>query len=237
MMFTTTTTYHGAKPYAWSYSKLKNWRVCPKRHRHYDVLPKGHPEKIVEPESEQLAYGNDVHKAMAMRIEKGVPLPVPYASFEKYALALLKNPGQILVEQKVAIRRDYSACGYFADGVWFRSVADAIKIVGDVGLIVDWKTGKVDEQSEQLLLCAACVFAAYPQVHTIRSKFVWLQFDAETVVDITRADMPKLWAHLMPELQMLEQATTNEIFPPKPGYLCKNWCAVKSCQYNGKGNS
>jgi hypothetical protein len=55
-----------------------------------------------------------------------------------------------------------------------------VKIAGPVALIVDWKTGKVLENSEQLALMAQCVFAHFPQVMKVRSEFVWLQFDATT---------------------------------------------------------
>jgi spore coat polysaccharide biosynthesis protein SpsF (cytidylyltransferase family) len=50
-------TRHGPKPFAWSYSKLKNYEVCPKRHWHVDVK-----KDFKEAESEALKQGNLVHK-------------------------------------------------------------------------------------------------------------------------------------------------------------------------------
>lgn len=97
-------------------------------------------------------------------------------------------------------------------------------------------TGKINEDSEQLALMAQCVFSKFPQVQVVRTKYVWLGSYAETVCDFTRADMPKLWNHLWPELGVYEQAWNNQMFPPKPGGLCKRYCPVTSCQYHGKGS-
>jgi hypothetical protein len=73
----TTTRYSPAtpKPFAWSYSKLKNFEACPKRHYHIDVVPRGHPDKIVEEQSEQLRYGDTIHKILDQYIGQGTPLP------------------------------------------------------------------------------------------------------------------------------------------------------------------
>jgi len=68
---TTTTRYKpaGPKPFAWSYSKLKNFEVCPKRHYNVDVI-----KSFKEEEGEALVWGNMVHKALADRcvVGKGV---------------------------------------------------------------------------------------------------------------------------------------------------------------------
>ena len=55
------------KPFSWSWSKLKNFRTCPKRHYHVDIA-----KDFKEDDSEDLLWGNEVHEALAKRIGKGM---------------------------------------------------------------------------------------------------------------------------------------------------------------------
>jgi len=219
------------KPFTWSYSRLKNWRVCPKRHWEIDV-----EKNYKEPESEQLTWGNAVHDALAARCDpkKQTPLPAAMAPYEHWAEKCLRGGGEVMVEQNLALTANFTSCGYFDKDVWFRAKGDLIKIVGDVGLIVDWKTGKILEDSEQLALTAACVFALRPEVKAVRSSFIWLKEDAETSETFLRSDMPNVWRRMWPEITALKEAYDNTNYPAKPGNLCRAWCAVKACPHNGR---
>ena len=69
------------KPFAWSYSKLKNFEVCPKRHYNVDVI-----KAFKEEEGEALQWGNAVHKALADRCgPRASPLPHTMKGYEKWA--------------------------------------------------------------------------------------------------------------------------------------------------------
>lgn len=54
--------------FSFSWTRLKNWRACPKRHDHLEVA-----KDIKGPMTEALTWGDQFHKAMAARIEKGTP--------------------------------------------------------------------------------------------------------------------------------------------------------------------
>jgi hypothetical protein len=216
------------KPFTWSYSKLKNFETCPKRHFHIDV-----ERTVKEADSEQLKWGNAVHSAAAKHLGSGVSLPTGFDVLRPYCERLVTTPGNILVEQKLALNRDFGATTYFAPDVWFRAVGDVIKIQGSVALTLDWKTGKIVEDSVQLALTAACIFAQYPEVQKIRSAFIWLKESAETEEDFVRADMPNLWRALWPRIEALERAYTLTEYPAKPGFLCRKWCPIKRCPHNG----
>lgn len=225
------TTRLGPRPFTWSYSRLKNFEACPKKHYEVDII-----KRVTEAESEQLRWGNRVHDAFAKRLgEQRAALPKGMERFEHWADKLVTPPGNIFVENKLALTRDFAACGFFDDGVWFRAVGDAIKINGSVALIVDWKTGKIVEDSVQLALSAACVFAKYPEVKKVRSRFVWLKENAKTDQDFVPEDMPGLWKALWPRIEALEHAHNTTSYPALPGGLCRNWCPVRSCPHNGGG--
>jgi hypothetical protein len=224
-----TTVRNKEKPFSWSYSKLKNFETCPKRHWHVDVA-----RDVKEPEGEALMWGNVVHKALADRVEHGTPLPKTMSEYESWASRILTGQGKILVEQKLAINKEFGPESWFSDSAWYRGIGDVIKVVGPVALIVDYKTGKIIEDGSQLALMAACVFAHHPEVQKVRSEFIWLKEDANTRADFTREGMVKVWRDMWPRIESLEYAHKTVSFPPKPGSLCKRWCPVNVCPHHGE---
>jgi hypothetical protein len=230
------TTSMGPKPFTWSYSKLKNFEACPKKHYEIDLRPKNDPLKVKEEESDQLLWGNIVHKGFEDRLgPKKVPLPESMKIYEPWAQRVEEGPGDIHVEVKLALTKQFGTCGYFAPDVWFRAKGDVIKVHGRVARIIDWKTGKIVEDSCQLALSAACTFAMFPEVQKIRSTFAWLGQNAKTDEDFTRDDMPGLWRGLWPRIQALEHAHNTTTYQAKPGGLCRSWCPVTSCPHHGVG--
>ena len=175
---------------------------------------------------------------MAARMVEGTPLPGLMADYEKWAVRAEAGKGDpgvtILAEQQLAIRRDFSPTAWFSPTTWYRAVADVLKLAGNVALLVDWKTGKITEDPIQLALAAACVFSHYPEVQKIRTEFIWLQFDANTTMNVSRDQMPDLWNKLLPELDDLEFETNQHIGVPRRSGLCRSYCSVKSCEFNGK---
>lgn len=224
-----TTTGRKPKPFAWSYSKLKNYETCPKRSWHID-----HAKDIKEEESEQLLYGNTLHKVLAEAISGKAPLPGHFKHLQPWVDKITASGnGTILVEQQLAITKDFGPTDWFGKDAWYRGIADVIKIVGPVAAVLDWKTGKILEDGVQLALMAACVFAHHPEIQKIRTEFIWLKEDAVTRADFSRDDMAKVWAGVLPRVQSLEDAIKGANFPPKPGYLCRKWCPITHCPHNG----
>lgn len=218
------------KKFSFSYSKLKNWRTCPKRYYLIDIL-----RKYKEPEGPALKWGNDVHKAFAARIGAGKAFPEDMAEFEEAAARLCSVKGEIMVEQQLAIREDLSPCEWFAKDAWFRSIADFLAVNGAVALAIDYKTGKIVEDSEQLALMAECVFSHYPAVQAVRTEFWWLKDDAATTNNYYRNNRKETWSRVFPEVTTLKQAHDTLDFPAKPSGLCRKHCVVTECPFHGVG--
>ncbi len=227
-----TTTGRGPKPFAWSYSKLKNFESCPKRHFHYDIQ-----KDVKEDESDQLVWGNLVHKSAHELLSKGKPLPAGMTALGGWCARIQSvQNSKILVEQKFAITKDFGPCEWFASDAWFRGIGDVVQLIGNVALIIDWKTGKILEDSHQLALNAACVFAHFPEVQKVRSEFVWLKEGpgVSSRADFARSDMPDMWRQMWPRIESLKIAHDTGSYPAKPGRLCRNWCGVKACPHWGE---
>lgn len=233
-----------AKEWSWSYSKKKNYDTCPKRHYEVDIL-----KNFVE-DSEQLTEGNAVHKAMAAACIHGAgipfvgsgrdkvtaaPLPEPMSYLQKWVDVVVRSSGELKVEEKYAITRDFQKTAYFAPNVWYRGICDVLKLNGNTATALDWKTGKVVHNSVQLMLMATCIMVHYPQIETVKTRFIWLRDDCSTPDVWHKATIMKEWTSLLPEVAAMEQAAKLLSYPPKPSKLCRRWCPVTSCEYHGKG--
>ena len=220
------------KPFAWSYSHLKNYRTCPKRYYHTQVAKGG--DKVTEKKTEALSWGDDVHKSLFEYIAKGTPLPVGMRQYQRIADKIKAAPGEPLTETQLAINAALQPVDWFAHDTWCRSIIDVGKIKPPHALILDWKTGKRTPDDLQLKIMGLVLFAYMPELTTIEVAFVWLrESGAVDSVTMNRDDIAEEWAEIMPLVERLRKAKENAEFPPLPGRLCKNYCPVKSCPYNG----
>lgn len=219
------------KEFAWSFSKLKNFETCPLRHEQVD-LKKTFTEKQ-DPDG-PLAWGNRVHTSMADALGKNVPLPAEMVDYQKWIDRVRAGPGQLLIEQKYAITREFKPTQYFAPNVWYRGIGDVVRIDEPVALILDWKTGKIKVDSVQLILMAQCIFSHFPSVQKVRSEFVWLAEDCSTPEHYTRQGVAAEWPGLLTRVEALEHAYNTKIYLPTPSRLCRQYCPVTTCAHHGK---
>jgi hypothetical protein len=187
-----------------------------------------------EEESEQLAYGNRVHEAMAAAL-RGTPLPTEHQIYQPWIDRINRSPGELLTECKWGLTADFKPTPWMSSKVWLRTIADVVKLNPDAALVMDWKTGKSQNADPiQLILTSLVMFCYFPQIEKVQSDFIWLQEDDRTTQVLYREEVADAWADILPRVKRLEQATLDNEFPPKPGRFCRSWCPVKSCEYWGK---
>ena len=78
-----------------------------------------------------------------------------------------------------------------------------------------------------------CVAAHYPQVEKILTIFVYL-FSGES--DRQEYQPGGHLTQMKVNMGLLSDAHLYNQFPPKPSGLCKQWCDVISCEFNGRKN-
>lgn len=213
-----------------TYSKLKTFENCPSKYNHLYVT-----KDVVEDDSEHLKKGNAVHAAMAAALE-GAPLPENLKAYQKWidkVLASVEGTDQLLVEQKLGIDENFQVTGFFDKNVWLRGIVDATLVKGDHGLIVDWKTGKPQDDIIQLALQAALIFPLYPDLQEVVAQFVWLEHDMTSTEHFKRSDMVELWSSMVPRVTQMKYSQDIMEFPAKQNALCK-FCPVRQCAHNKK---
>jgi hypothetical protein len=224
-----TTTVVNAPGFSWSFSALRNYETCPRRYNEYNVA-----RTVKEPDSPAIQAGHALHSAFDARIKNGTPLPLGMGMHEGLLAKFVAAPGTTHAEQKLGLTAEFKPSAFFGKGVWFRTVLDATKVNGKVATVIDWKTGKPDDDPTQLKLSAATVFAHLPKVERVRTSYMFLNYDHAEREEYVRDDLPEIWGEILPRVRKLVDARQQQNYPPRPGGLCKRYCAVVSCPFHGK---
>lgn len=215
---------------AWSFSSLTQYRNCPKQYHEVRFL-----KNFKEVKGEEALWGDRVHKSIEKYLTDGTPLLEGMDVWLPILEPFRKLRGILHVENQLAITAGFQPCAWFAKDTWCRGIIDALWIDGAVAKAVDWKTGKRKPNSDQLALFALLVFAHYPEVQDVRTKFVWLK---PGVVDptetFTRDMIPQLWQLFLQDVKRIEYSIASDVWTPRTSGLCSAWCPVVTCSFNGK---
>lgn len=213
-------------PMPWSHTSLDDFVNCPRSFYEKRVV-----KSVKEEESEQLIWGNKVHKAFELRVKDGTALPDMLAEHEPYLNSLVVKLGDHATEQKIALNRKGQPCGFFDKDVWFRGVIDYHSIFHSVAEVVDYKTGKPHKKFKQLKLFALWIFAKYPDVQAVNVAFYWTGTREITSDLLMRRDIAAIWGEFLPDLRQYAQAFKEDVWQPRPSGLCNGWCPVTGCEF------
>ena len=214
----------------WSYSALTAYETCPKRYQLTRVT-----KQVVEPQNEATKWGNEVHKALELFAKGQKPLPKSLEDYGIYVRKIQNIEGKRVVEERVALTKNFHKTTWMAKDVWVRGVREICVIGSDTAYLLDWKTGNHRPDSAQLKLFAALAFAIYPWISNVVTGFIWLKdrkFDKEK---FTREQATDIWNEFLPRLARLAHSYNDDKWLPKPSGLCKNWCPVgrSLCEFCG----
>jgi hypothetical protein len=219
--------------YSWSYSSLDLYKQCP--HKYYRLRIK---KDIVEPPTEHLSYGLEVHKAAEEYIRDGKDIPEKYA-FIKESLDMLKTiKGEKHCELRLGLTKGLEPCEFFAKDVWWRGIADLIILQGEKAYVVDYKTGKSAKYADpkQLELLSLALFKHFPQVKKVKGGLLFVVANEFVKADYEQEKEGLYWTRWIEDTNRLEKSIELDVWNPKPNFSCTKWCAVKDCVHNGKGS-
>jgi hypothetical protein len=205
-----------AKIFAWSHSRVNDYKKCPLMLYHKAIL-----KDVPFVQSEQMKWGDRVHKALEYRVRDKVPLVGEFAQYEPIAAAIDRAPGQVLCENKITLNPALRPTGYFADDAYVRVIVDVMKINASVGFMGDYKTGKISFDESQLKLFAAVGFEAFPQVEKWTTAYIWTQSQVIDPAVYTRDQLPKMWEELLQVPSEMQKSFVFNHWPAKPGRACK----------------
>lgn len=215
----------------WSYSSLNAFETCPRRFYLTRIS-----KEVTEPQTAATVEGNRVHKALEHAVKGTAPLPPTLAKHQPMVDRLRSAKGHKFPEVKFGITSDGRATTFFAKDVWLRGVIDLAIVTAGSAAVIDYKTGKVKEDGDQLKLFAMAGFAQWPHVQTIHTNYLWLSAGSTTARRFEREELPAIRAEFEPRIERMERAQEMDNWPPRPSGLCRNWCPVgkRLCAHCGK---
>jgi hypothetical protein len=219
--------------YSWSYSSLDLYKQCPHKYYRLRVV-----KDIVEPPTEHLSYGLEVHKAAEEYIRDGKPIPEKYGFIKEALDKLNAIEGEKLCEYRLGLTKGLEPCEFFAKDVWWRGIADLIILQEDKAYVVDYKTGKSAKYADpkQLELLSLAIFKHFPKVKKVKGGLLFVVANEFIKADYEQEKEGVYWTRWIEDTNRLEKSIELNVWNPKPNFSCTKWCAVKDCVHNGKGS-
>jgi len=208
--------------FALSHSRLNDFGMCGRMFQHKHIL-----KDVPPPSGPQLDRGNEVDEALTKAVKTGL-VPPSLEHMRKIILALYVREGETHTQLQLALTWGLKECDWFdTRNSWFRAKFDVIMFDCDVCTIIDWKTGRIREDSKQLERYAFAVFAAWPFVNTVKTIYAWV--DHKTIsppaVYTREGDYFRIGKEVVGLSKIVDEAIATNEFPPKKNDKCK-WCPV-----------
>lgn len=204
----------------WSYSSLSAFETCPRRY-HLTRIAK----LVTEPQTEATLWGQKVHKALEYAVAGTKTLGPNFTQYQPVVDRVRAASGKKFTEQKFGLTNGFKPTEFFGKDVWFRGVLDLTIVTPKIGIVLDYKTGKVKTDGDQLKLFAAATFAQHPYLETVKTGYLWLANDKTTAQDFKKDDVPVIWQEFLPRIKRMELAQEKDQWLPNPSGLC-GWCPV-----------
>lgn len=215
----------------WSHSALKQYELCPRQYHVVKVL-----KQFPFTDTQATLYGKEMHSAAEFYIKDDTPLPPQFAFVKDMLDALKAKPGRKLCEHEMGVTADLRPCGFMAEDVWVRGIADLLIIDDDnlTARVVDYKTGNNKyPDREQLRLMALMVFVHFPHIRKVSGGLLFVVKNDLVKASFLRGEAEEYWWDYRQRVARIEKAHETGVWNPKPTPLC-GWCVVKTCEYNRK---
>lgn len=216
--------------HAWSFSALNDFLNC---NLQYYLTKVAKSCKVKE--TEEMKYGKISHKQLELRVSDKTPLPDHLMWLEPMISKLEASGAELTPEKQIALNKGFGQVSWFDKKTWLRIIVDLAARYETESLLLDYKTGKRKQDTDQLMLFAGAEFAMYPKVEKVKAGYIWMKekkLDSEVY---TRDDIPQIWNHFLPKVERLNKAFEDDLWPARPSGLCP-WCpaTLKECKHAKK---
>lgn len=219
------------RPVKHSHTSLALYTQCPYKYYRERVV-----KDIPWEQNEAARWGETVHNAIEKFFLTGdfPPLLAPYKVMIMRAAAMR---GERSTEMHLAVDKDWRPCDYKDPAAYFRGKVDLVLSRPDdrTVIAVDWKTGtsRYSDGSQERRY-AAMLFAAFPDVEHVRARWVYFKDSNVSSYDFDRSDEPDLRDSVDSVVREIGNSRSLDAWPKKPTALCRAYCGVVNCEYNGR---
>jgi CRISPR/Cas system-associated exonuclease Cas4 (RecB family) len=196
-----------------SHSSIKTYEQCPYKYKLTRI------EHRKEPSGDAAERGKLIHAEFEHAIMGLGMLPSQHAYWLDYIQQLTAKHTQCEVE--FAITREWLPCDFKDPQHWVRGIYDAVWHNDGHAHVLDWKSGKERDYSDQLKLYAVIIMVCNPEIHTVSTEICYTDLNKQVPhTSYKRSELESLKEWLLSRVTKIE---SDDIFAPKPGPSCK-WC-------------
>lgn len=197
-----------------SYSAVKMHEQCARKYKFVKI------DKLQDSSGEAANRGKLLHEEIETILKGGLPMlseDIAYLDDKLSNWIKLKAASEITI----AVNKDWQPVLYNDPTAMFRGVIDLYLENGPEATIIDFKTGKHRDYSDQVSVYAALVMSCKPHIEYVKTAIEFIDLaKCDEYKLITRADLPSLQVSLKKRLETVEK---DKIFAPNPSFLC-NYC-------------
>lgn len=204
---------------AWSFSRLQDYRSCPRKAKFK------HVDKLKEPGNDAMQRGSAIDQMESDYIQGKIKIcPPDLLSFKAEFDELRKR--KAVCQEQWCFTAQWTETGWFDQDAWCRIKTDIYThtLKTNTLLVVDCKTGKPREyHKEQVKLYALGGLVKFPTVEAVDARLWYtdqgLEIPEEPEI-YTRDNLKELIAYWAEETRAMLADTR---FAPKPSNNCR-WC-------------
>lgn len=224
--------------FAISWSRLDCHEKCALQSYWKNFAPKDQRVPF-DNDSPHLIKGRLWHKWMedACNGVNGAALPVEVSKFKPIIAGLRSSRGELLVEHRLTLTDKYQSCDWFSRQAYWRTIYDALKLLPNGNAFsLDWKTGKVRGESDQLKFSSAAAFLKWPKIKKIKSAYIWLEHPREppTIQEYDRIELKTIMDEFEERVEMVKIAYEENTWEAQPSdFNCAYCpCSKAQCKYS-----
>jgi CRISPR/Cas system-associated exonuclease Cas4 (RecB family) len=201
-------------PYPYSYSAIKMYEECPSKYKFSRIL------RLPQPSGPAAERGTMIHAEIENAIKGGLDLLSDEIMHLANSIKVWKENGA-QSEMKFSIDKHWNAIPYDDPMSMFRGVIDLYLEHEDKAVVIDFKTGKDRDYSDQIRVYSAVILATKPHISEVKNiiEFIDLKKTKEYPT-IKREDLSSLKSLMVGRILAPEK---DNIFAPNPNQFCK-WC-------------
>ena len=200
---------------SYSYSAIKLYEQCPLKYKLTRI------DHLVEPSGDAANRGKTIHAEIEAILKGGLNLlSDDIKHLEEKLSNWIKVNGQS--ELPVGINDKWEPVDFNAEDVMFRGIIDLfIKEESGRATVLDFKTGKHRDYSDQVSVYSTVILSTMPDVDTVENVIEFIDLaKTDKYKPVTRSDLPRLQLQLKGRITAIEK---DMIYAPNPSVLCK-WC-------------
>ena len=197
---------------AFSYSAVKLYEQCPSRYKFNRI------DRLPEPSGPAAERGTSIHSEIENILNGSLMLlsePVMHLADKLEGWIRLKAASEL----KFAVDHGWDPVDYTAPAAMLRGIIDLYIEQGDEATVLDFKTGKDRDYSDQVTVYAAVILAVKPHIKKVNLVIEFLDLKKTTTYNpLTRDQLEDLKTLISGRIETIRK---DAIFAPNPSGLCK----------------